>query len=71
VLIGGLEFAGYNGQKGFPRYALGIAPVLVGMPTLLLEGQLGLAAQFAAFCATWFVDQRATVRGWGACTQYS
>jgi len=60
----GLEFAGFNGQKGLPRYMLGIAPVLIAMPTLLLEGQIGLAAQFAAFCATWFMDQRATVWGW-------
>jgi len=60
----GLEFAKFGGQQGTPRYLLGIAPVLVAMPTLLLPGTQALAAQWAAFAGTWWMDQRATTNGW-------
>lgn len=60
----GFEFAGYNGHKGTPRYLLGIAPVLAAMPTVVLEGELGLATQFAAFTGAWFLDRQATQAGW-------
>jgi len=61
----GFEFAGYGGgRKGTPRYLLGIAPVLLGWPSLLLPGQLALASQWAAFTGVWYLDSRATARGW-------
>ena len=47
-----------------PRYLVGIVPVMLGWPTLLLPGQLALAAQWAAFTGVWFMDSRVTARGW-------
>ena len=64
LLTKGTEFAKYGGEKGLPRYALGIAPVFFAIPTMLFPGQIALASQFAAFSATWFMDQRATQNGW-------
>lgn len=61
----GFEFSRYGGgAKGMPRYLMGIVPVLIGWPTLLLPGQLALPAQWAAFTGVWFIDSRATARGW-------
>lgn len=62
----GFEFAGYNGFKGTPRYLMGLAPVAVAMPTVILEGELGLAAQFGAFVGAWLIDRSASLRGWSA-----
>lgn len=45
----GMEFAGYGGQKGYPRLLLGAAPLLVAWPTLALEPSLALVTQWAAF----------------------
>lgn len=64
----GFEFAGYNGYKGYPRYLLGLAPVAVAMPTVLLEGELGLATQFGAFVGAWLLDRSASLRGWSKFT---
>ena len=60
----GFEFASYNGRKGMPRYLMGVFPVLIGWPTLLLPAMLALPAQWAAFTAVWYTDSRATARGW-------
>lgn len=60
----GFEFAGYGGRKGFPRYAMGITPVMLAWPTLLLPGQIALAAQWASFTIAWYLDMRATSAGW-------
>lgn len=47
----GMEFAGYGGYKGYRRLTLGVAPLLVAWPTLALDPQLALAAQWGAFTA--------------------
>jgi len=60
----GFEFAGFHGRKGYNRYIIGTAPVLLGWPTLLLPAQMALAAQWAAFTLVWYIDSRATARGW-------
>jgi hypothetical protein len=60
----GFEFAGYGGKQGPIRYAMGVFPVLVGWPSLLLSPQLALAAQWSVFTAVWYIDSRATVKGW-------
>ena len=43
---------------------MGIVPVLIGWPTLLLPAQMALAAQWAGFTLVWYIDSRATARGW-------
>lgn len=60
----GYEFAGFGGVKGPRRYMMGIFPVLAGWPTLLLPHQIALAAQWATFTALWYIDSRATAKGW-------
>lgn len=46
------------------RYGVGLAASIVAWPTLLMPVEYGLTAQFAAFVALYFVDSRATARGW-------
>lgn len=60
----GFEFSKYGGQIGNRRYALGVMPLVLGWPTLLLAPQMALIAQWAAFVAVWFADLRATSAGW-------
>lgn len=60
----GFEFAKYGGTRGYPRYLTGIVPVLLGWPSLLLPAQMALATQWAAFASVWYIDSRATARGW-------
>lgn len=43
---------------------MGIFPVVAGWPTLLLQPQIALAAQWSIFTAVWYLDSTATRRGW-------
>jgi len=60
----GMEFAGYGGQKGYARLALGAAPVLWAWPTLALQPTSALIVQWVGFTVLWWADLRATGAGW-------
>jgi len=60
----GLEWAGFGGHQGYPRYAIGIIATAVAWPTLLLSAEVGLITQFLAFTFLYYADARASVRGW-------
>lgn len=60
----GFEFSKYGGRIGNYRYAMGVLPLALGWPTLLLAPQMALIAQWASFVAAWFIDLRATSAGW-------
>ncbi|KAN0062820.1 hypothetical protein ACQY0O_004640 [Thecaphora frezii] len=60
----GFEFSKYGGRLGNRRYAVGVMPLVLGWPSLLLAPQLALITQWASFVAMWFVDLRATSEGW-------
>ena len=59
-----MEFAGYGGQKGYARLALGAAPVLYAWPTLALDPTTALIAQWVGFTGLWYADMKATQSGW-------
>lgn len=60
----GFEWAKLGGRQGHVRYAMGVAPLLVAWPTLLLGPQMALISQWAAYVGVWFIDLRATEQGW-------
>lgn len=60
----GMEFSGRGGYIGNRRYLLGIFPVALAWPTVLLPGTIALATQWAAFTAVWYTDMLATSKGW-------
>jgi len=60
----GLEWAGFGGHQGYPRYAIGIVATAVAWPTLLLSAEVGLITQFLAFTFLYYADARAATRGW-------
>lgn len=61
----GLEFAKYGGHhQGYRRYAIGAVAPAIAWPTMLLPVEYALVTQFLAFVFLYFVDARATVRGW-------
>lgn len=60
----GLEWAGFGGHQGYPRYFIGIIATAVAWPTLLLPAEVGLIAQFLAFTFLYYTDARASTRGW-------
>ncbi|KIP12289.1 hypothetical protein PHLGIDRAFT_62022 [Phlebiopsis gigantea 11061_1 CR5-6] len=60
----GFEFAGYGGQQGYKRLALGAAPVVFGWSTLALDPLNALIAQWIGFTSMWYADLRATGAGW-------
>lgn len=60
----GLEWAGFGGYKGYPRYSMGIVATAVAWPTLLLPAEVGLIAQFLAFTFLYYNDARAAAHGW-------
>lgn len=60
----GLEFAGYGGHHGYKRYAIGVAMPAIAWPTLLMPIEYALISQFAAFTMLYYIDVRATYRGW-------
>ena len=61
----GMEFAGYGGEKGYARLALGAAPVLFAWPTLALQPMSALIWQWIGFTGLWYADSKATSSGWG------
>jgi len=60
----GLEFARYGGQQGYKRYAIGVFAPAVAWPTLLMPIEYALITQFAAFTLLYYIDTKATYRGW-------
>jgi hypothetical protein len=46
------------------RYGVGLAAPIIAWPTLFMPWYFALTTQFAAFTAMYFVDARATTRGW-------
>ncbi|KAF2642660.1 hypothetical protein P280DRAFT_271111 [Massarina eburnea CBS 473.64] len=60
----GLEFAGYGGNHGYRRYAIGVAAPAIAWPTVLMPVEYALITQFTAFTLLYYVDTRATYRGW-------
>ncbi|RCI09937.1 hypothetical protein L249_8379 [Ophiocordyceps polyrhachis-furcata BCC 54312] len=46
------------------RYGVGVAASVVAWPTVLMPVEHALTAQFMAFVALYFMDSRATARGW-------
>ncbi|RDA92660.1 hypothetical protein CP533_3701 [Ophiocordyceps camponoti-saundersi (nom. inval.)] len=46
------------------RYGVGVAASVVAWPTVLMPVEHALTAQFMAFVAMYFIDSRATARGW-------
>lgn len=60
----GMEMAGYGGQKGYYRLALGTAPMLVAWPTLGMEPMSALVVQWIGFTGLWYADSKATMAGW-------
>ncbi|KAI0807929.1 hypothetical protein C8Q74DRAFT_1230093 [Fomes fomentarius] len=60
----GFEFAGYGGNKYYPRLLLGAAPIVFGWSTLALQPVNALIAQWVGFTAMWYADLRATSAGW-------
>ncbi|PVI04171.1 hypothetical protein DM02DRAFT_640207 [Periconia macrospinosa] len=60
----GLEFAGYGGHHGYRRYAIGVWTPAIAWPTLLMPFEYALISQFLGFVALYYVDTRATYRGW-------
>lgn len=60
----GLEIAQFGGSQGLKRYALGMAPVLIAWPSLLIPAQVGLATQWLGFTGLWIADMKVTGLGW-------
>ncbi|KAF1998260.1 hypothetical protein P154DRAFT_439485 [Amniculicola lignicola CBS 123094] len=60
----GLEFAGYGGNHGYKRYAIGVVAPAVAWPTILMPVEYALITQFMAFTVLYYVDTRAATRGW-------
>lgn len=60
----GLEWAGYGGYQGYKRYAIGVVAPAVAWSTLLMPIEGALITQFLGFVALYYVDTRATYRGW-------
>jgi hypothetical protein len=60
----GLEWAGFGGTQGYPRYSIGIISTALAWPTLLLPAEYALIAQFLVFNFLYYTDARATRRGW-------
>lgn len=60
----GLEWAGYGGYQGYPRYSIGIIATAVAWPTILFSAETGLIAQFLVFTFLYYADARASTRGW-------
>ncbi|KAL9115084.1 MAG: hypothetical protein Q9227_000878 [Pyrenula ochraceoflavens] len=60
----GLEWAAFGGHQGYKRYAIGVFATAFAWPTLLLDAEIGLIAQFLAFTMLYYTDARATTAGW-------
>ena len=59
-----MEWAGYGGYHGYPRYAIGVLSTAVAWPTILLPVEYALITQFLAFNFLYYTDVRAKNRGW-------
>ena len=60
----GLEWAGYGGHQGYPRYSIGVISTGLAWPTLLFPAESALISQFLIFNFLYYADSRATKRGW-------
>ncbi|KAF9449583.1 hypothetical protein P691DRAFT_702925 [Macrolepiota fuliginosa MF-IS2] len=60
----GMEIAGYGGQKGYARLALGTAPMLIAWSTLGMQPTIALVTQWVGFTGLWLADSKATTAGW-------
>jgi len=60
----GLEWAGFGGYQGYKRYAIGVVAPAVAWSTLLMPIEGALITQFLGFVALYYVDVKATYRGW-------
>lgn len=60
----GLEWAKYGGEKGYPRYLIGVFSTAVAWPTIILPIEYALITQFLAFTFLYYTDVRAKTRGW-------
>jgi hypothetical protein len=60
----GFEFSGYGGRQGAQRYIVGLLPLALAWPSLLLQPAQGLTVQLLAFFLAWYTDNRATSWGW-------
>ncbi|KAK2466648.1 hypothetical protein APHAL10511_000906 [Amanita phalloides] len=60
----GMEIAGFDGQKGYARLALGAVPIFVAWPTLAMEPISALIIQWLGFTGLWLADAKATMAGW-------
>ncbi|KAJ4371479.1 hypothetical protein N0V83_004696 [Neocucurbitaria cava] len=60
----GLEWAGFGGYQGYKRYAIGVVAPAVAWSTLLMPIEGALITQFLGFVGLYYVDTRATYRGW-------
>jgi hypothetical protein len=62
----GLEFGERQASENRTRlrYGIGVLAPAVAWPTIYMPIEWALTTQFAAFCALYFTDSRATVKGW-------
>ncbi|KAK4095881.1 hypothetical protein N658DRAFT_459636 [Parathielavia hyrcaniae] len=62
----GLEFAEKQASHDRTRlrYAVGVLAPAVAWPTIFLPVEWALTTQFAAFCALYYADSRASAKGW-------
>lgn len=62
----GLEFGERQAVENRTRlrYGIGVLAPAVAWPTIYMPIEWALTTQFAAFCALYFTDSRATVKGW-------
>ncbi|KAI0995540.1 hypothetical protein K3495_g12639 [Podosphaera aphanis] len=60
----GLEYAEYGGRHSYRRLIYGVISPIIAWPTLLMPVETALISQFLAFNFMYFVDARATVKGW-------
>lgn len=59
-----MEWAKFGGVQGYKRYAIGVVAPACAWPTMLFPVEYALITQFLTFNFLYFVDARATVRGW-------
>ncbi|KAH6895003.1 hypothetical protein BKA70DRAFT_1319222 [Coprinopsis sp. MPI-PUGE-AT-0042] len=60
----GFEMAGFGGQKGYTRLAIGTVPMAVAWSTLGMQPMEALCVQWLGFTGLWYVDSKATMAGW-------
>lgn len=54
----------YGGYQGYKRYAIGVVAPAVAWSTILMPIEGALITQFMGFVALYYVDIRATTKGW-------